>query len=77
MIHGRRRLDFRPVPSATSLQGIVLPIPPRPDFPVAFEGYARLTLHWRPRCISRNGSLKPDILRTSRLLASGVEPVTD
>jgi hypothetical protein len=42
----KRRLDLRPVPSATCPRESVLPIRLRPDFLVVFEGYAGGAEHW-------------------------------
>ena len=42
----RRRLDIRPIPSATCPSESVLLIWPRSDFSVVFEGYAGGAEHW-------------------------------
>ena len=60
----KRRLDFRPVPSATCLCESVLPIRPRPDFFVVFEGYAGEAEHWLRYQVDRKRSLRADILWT-------------
>ena len=45
----KRRLDIRPIPSATCPRESVLPIRLRPDFSVVFEGYAGGAEHWPRR----------------------------
>ena len=44
-----RRLDARPIPSATCPSESVLPIRLRPEFSVVFEGYAGGAEHWHER----------------------------
>lgn len=73
----QRRFDRSRVPSATSLQGIVLPIRAQLDFPVVFEGYVWWAVHWPDRQEGQNRSLGVDILWTSRLLGFGEEPVSN
>ena len=68
-----RRLDIRPIPSATCPRESVLPIRLRPDFSVVFEGYAGEAEHRRQRQEARRRSLRVDILRTSRLRGFGVK----
>jgi hypothetical protein len=58
----KRRLDGRPIPSATCPRESVLPIRLRPDFCVVFEGYAGEAEH-QPRCREAlKRSLRADIL---------------
>ena len=61
----QRRSDVRPIPSATCPHESVLPIRLRPDFSVAFEGYAGGAEHWPCRREAPKRSLGADILRTS------------
>ena len=70
-----RRLDIRPIPSATRPRETVLSAGPVPDFLVVFEGYAGGAEHWRQRWLNQDRSLEADILRTSRLRSFGAEPV--
>ena len=61
----KRRLDVRPIPSATCPRESVLLIRLRPDFSVVFEGYAGGAEHWQWLQVAQKRSLRPDILRTS------------
>ena len=74
---GNRLEGSNPFVSATSLQGIVLPIRAQLDFPVVFEGYVWWAVHWPDRQEGQNRSLGVDILWTSRLLGFGEEPVSN
>ena len=60
----KRRLDYRPIPSATCPRESVLPIRLRPDFLVVFEGYAGGAEHWPLRREAWKWSLRADILWT-------------
>jgi hypothetical protein len=72
----QRRFDVRPIPSATCPRESVLPIRPRPDFFVVFEGYAGGAEHRCRRQVARKPSLRANILRTSRPRNFGAEPVS-
>ena len=72
----KRRLDFRPIPSATCPRESVLPIRLRQDFPVVFGGYADGAEHWHYRQEARMPSLWPFILRTFCLCRYGEQLVS-
>ena len=61
---GNRLEGSNPFHSATCPRERVLPVRPRPDFLVVFEGYAGGAEHWCRRQEARRRSLKADILRT-------------
>jgi hypothetical protein len=54
----KRRFDVRPILSAICPRESVLPIRPRPDFLVVFEGYAGGAEHWPLRRMTRKRSLR-------------------
>lgn len=58
-----RRLDVRPIRSATCPRESVLPIRLRPDFSVLFEVYAGRAEHWPWHKVAWKRSLRAYILR--------------
>ena len=64
-VQARKGLEgSNPFHSATCPRESVLPIRPRQDFSVVFEGYAGAAEHWPLRQEARKQSLRVDILRT-------------